>query len=74
MITGTLPALHRDKAYSTTQAAEYLGLAAGVVRSLAQTGEFGKDGAWQHRTPGGRVHAIRIAGWAIEAYRRRHSL
>ena len=69
----SLPPIDRHRAYSTKEAAAYLGCDAKKVRTLAQTGQFGPDGAWEQLTSGGRVHGIRIAGWAIEQHIKSHA-
>lgn len=71
MTTQALRPIERHRAYSTAQASAYLGISAETVRAMAESGEFGPEGAWPIKTPGGRVHAIRIAGWAIEAHIKR---
>lgn len=45
-----------------------------TVRDRAALGEFGHRGAWSIDTPGGRVHAIRVAGWAIEEWIAKHAI
>lgn len=70
----TLGAIERHRAYSTAEAAYYLGISSREVAAMAQAGEFGPRGSWPITTTGGRLHAIRIAGWAIDAWISRHQL
>lgn len=64
----TLAPIERHRAYSTAEVAVYLGVSSRLVRVMAQTGEFGRRGAWPVRTVGGQVYAFRVAGWAVEEW------
>lgn len=57
-----------------TGLAYYLGISSREVAAMAQAGEFGPRGSWPITTTGGRLHAIRIAGWAIDEWISRHQL
>lgn len=74
MTTHVLAPIERHRAYSTSETAAYLGISAADVRDRAALGEFGRRGAWSIDTPGGRVHAIRVAGWAIEEWIAKHAI
>lgn len=75
-MTTPLPPIEHHRAYSVTQAGAYLGIRSpGVIRAMADAGEFGPGGAWPVMTStGSRVHAVRIAGWAIDKWIADHAI
>ena len=65
--------INPDKAYSTAQAAELLGLSVKTIRAMCETGEL--PGAFSHKKPDGKtVGAWRIPGDDINAYRHKHGV
>lgn len=65
-----------QRAYSTGEVAALIGVGPRTVRAMAASGEFGQDGAIAIRTSGRahRVHAYRVFGWAVTAWRRRNAI
>ena len=68
--------IEAHRAYSTTEAAAFLGVHPRTARKMAAAGEFGNGGAFEVRTAGkaNRIHAYQIIGWAIEAHRKRNAI
>lgn len=66
--------INPDRAYSLTEAAEFLGLCTKQLRGLVASGEFGTE-AFAHKNADGKaVNAYRITGAGIRAYRARHTI
>ena len=63
-----------QRAYSTREAGVFLGHSPKTIAAMVLTGEFGEGGAWKIKTTGNHVHAYRVAGWAIEAWRKRNAI